>query len=287
MQKERETGDVHVKPCAMPRITLALIICATAITLLQPMAGAASHELVTVAKKPQEKKGAKPMEYWLEFEILKYVRGRSYFPLRERLLKHQPLELEGKLASVNRADWQTAAMYHIILGWIRNKGIYDTVMTNLYSENVASARKSAVGMDSIYEKYRLLAKRHGEKVLPLAWEYVLKFDDNTDLWRHIAMMYMMAEIPHPLSIESLLWVIENTSQGALRDAAATSLVRIADKQTIKRIIALRVKHRAIADVLSEIVEENPMGEVPSIPEDDEDGYNGYKELFEEDPVDKK
>ena len=195
------------------------------------------------------------MEFWYEFELLKYIGGQPYAGQRNRLLQ-SPAGLENRLLPyASDKDWRTAITAHILLGYLRHQGPIASLMKTLKEQNLDRARESAAGMGPVYEKYRLMARNHGQAILPYAWEMLLKFDSESEGWKLIAMTHMIGAVPHPLSAETLIRFIENTEKEGPRNAAAAALVRLADAGVLARVAKTRARHEAVADLLAQVGEE--------------------------------
>jgi len=174
---------------------------------------------------------------------------------RNRLLQ-TPVGLEMRLEPfLGRDDWLAAVTAHIILGWIRQQDAFGTVLKNLNEEDMGKARESLLGMNVIYKKYRHFARKYGTAVLPFAWEMLLKQEGEVEEWKLIAMTHMIAEVPHPLSVETLIRFIEDTSNDDLRDAGVSSLVQVTDERVIEKVISARTHHGILKDEFSQVVDE--------------------------------
>ncbi|MBM4330030.1 MAG: hypothetical protein FJ117_02200 [Deltaproteobacteria bacterium] len=239
---------------------LGAIVIAGMLAILVGLSGSfVEAQMPPVEHRPQETKSrgmeGKSMQYWYEFELLKYITGRPYAMERNRLLQ-PPIGLENRLIPYAAdQDWQTKITAHILLGYLRHQSAIATVLRNLNEEKVGRAQASAAGMSPVYEKYRALAKDLGPAVLPFAWEMLLKFDGEAEDWKLIAMTHIIGAVPHPLSAEALIRFIESTRKKGPRSAAVATLIRIADTGVIARVTRARAHHEAVADVLREMGEE--------------------------------
>ena len=125
-------------------------------------------------------------------------------------------------------------------------GFYSDIMSQLDAVDFERERKTAVGIARIWDMYALRTQRdYHEKILPLAWEVIIKFHDAWPNWKVVAFLHMIGAAPVEESIEPVLYLLEEAEDPLLKSAASQTLAKLPREAVNKRLTVLEAKHRAL------------------------------------------
>jgi hypothetical protein len=179
------------------------------------------------------------MPLWFELGILTSSAGRLYDEALQRWLGPLSADRSTLERLAHSPDWRPAVTAKILLGWIDRGPEYRELLAMMDSENVEAAGRMVAGLHPILLKYRnLAATKYGPGVLPLCWEASLKHAEEWPHWKVVAFFRMMEAVPHPDSLEPLLWFLETTRDDALAHSAGKALAQLPRESVEPRLAEL-------------------------------------------------
>jgi hypothetical protein len=226
----------HWRRCAF---RLATTIVSLALAGLPPMAGAS----------PDSQRGVS-MTQSDAVERLAGMNGRAYLEERDRVLQNAPRQ--APLTAPADGDWRLRLQARILQGWIDEGALYRQILTELDAVDFERERRTAIGIARVWDMYALrTSQQYHERVLPLAWEAIEKFDGDWPAWKVVTFLYMIGAAPVEESIEPVVALLERTADPLLRSASAQTLAKLPRQAVERRLASAEARHH---DVLRAIAE---------------------------------
>jgi len=226
------------------------------IVLINTAIGREAESKAINVKTHRSLKECTMMDISRQFTILTQINRGEYQYERDALLgSTQDLN---SLIAVNASspEWRNQVQAEILEGWLQHREMYISILRELEAVNVEQERKTVVGISRIWDAYALKAqKEYGRAVLPLAWEVILKFESYWPDWKVITFLRMIADVPDVRSIEPVLWLLENTDNKHLRQAAGKTLSKLPQEAVKLRIQQLSEKSGHIRQVIDDTLYE--------------------------------
>jgi hypothetical protein len=175
-----------------------------------------------------------------ELEILKVVLGLSYRRRRDQLLASKVDFVEMAMQSKHQPDRRVEIIANIIAGWSAHRADYDSLLRSMNAIDVQHESMTVTGVAGATSRILGAAQRTlGENTLPLYWEQVLKFQAVNPAWQTSGFLNAIAMMPSELSIEPLLWALEETSDPGMIDGIHQTLIRQPYKSHKDRLLQLK------------------------------------------------
>ena len=193
------------------------------------------------------------LEPWEAFQAVKEATGARYVRLRDELLREPNLAERLKARRASK-DWRTALTARVLQGWLDHAQVYRKFLADMDSVDIENERRSVAGVARVWDGFARLARTKLKlRALPLAWEIVLKRSDDWAAWKVITALKILWVVPHKLSVDPVLWVIDSNQN--LRDVAARTLAHLPREAVRKQVVAAKARHEAIAGALGDALEE--------------------------------
>ena len=75
------------------------------------------------------------------------------------------------------------------------------------------------------------------------------------MWKQVTVLRMVEVVPHPDSLEPLIWYMENTPDPAMAHSAAMALLQLPRELVEKRLAHVKLKYDHILQLIDELKEE--------------------------------
>jgi hypothetical protein len=184
-------------------------------------------------------------------ERLSTMKGRAYLEERERVLQTMPPREAPPTASAN-GDWRLRVQAAILQGWIGERALYTQILTELDAVDFERERRTAIGIARIWDMYALrTAREYHERVLPLAWEAIEKFDGDWPAWKVVTFLYMIGAAPVEESVDPVMALMERTTDPLLRSASAQALAKLPRQTVERRLAAAEIRNREVLRAIAE------------------------------------
>jgi hypothetical protein len=181
----------------------------------------------------------------VSLEVLSQLEGPVYTAERNQALENADA-LKAAEARVADPAWKVQIQAKILRGWAAERALYDQILAELDAVDVETERKTAVGLFRIWDIYALRAqKEYRERVLPLAWEAVLKFWAEWPTWKTVTFLHMISAVPVEESIEPVIAVLIRATDPFLRASAAQALAKLPREAVRARLAAVEAHHQGV------------------------------------------
>lgn len=223
------------RSCAR-RLVTTIVVLVVAFDMTLPAAGSSANSQRGVSMAQSD-----------VVERLAGLKGRAYLEERDRVLQNPPLPS----AAVD-GEWRLRMQARILQGWAEEKALYAQILTELDAIDYERERRTAIGIARVWDMYALrTAQQYHERVLPLAWEAVEKFDGDWPAWKVVTFLYMIGAAPVEESIEPVVALMERTAEPLLRSASAQTLAKLPRQAVERRLASAEVRHREVLRAIAE------------------------------------
>lgn len=193
------------------------------------------------------------MTQTLPITALAQLRGAPYLAERDRLFREEPDLLALAQGQVDGPDWEVRVQAKILVGWLVDHDLFRTVLMELDAVDVEWEGSTAVGLSRIWDKYQWLTENeYHERILPLAWESLLKLSDQYPNWKLVAFLHMLAGMPSDESVEPVVELILRTDRPAVRSAAAKVLTKLPRVTVTDRLDAVETRDAEVQQAITQI-----------------------------------
>ena len=181
---------------------------------------------------------------------LSTLRGRAYVEERDRVLQDPPRQASP--APPLNGDWRLRLQARMLEGWTAERPLYTQILAELDAVDFERERRTAIGIARIWDMYALrTAQQYHERVLPLAWEVVEKFDAEWPAWKVVTFLYMIGAAPVEESIEPVVALMERTTDPLLRSSSAQALAKLPRQAVERRLAAAEAQQREVLHAITE------------------------------------
>lgn len=185
-----------------------------------------------------------------DVRVLSQLEGEIYRTMRDDLFRRGGAL--GDLATRHGADpdWRVRTTAATLQGWAEQRNLYGTVLAEIDAVDPDARGRAITGILGVWEEFEMRA--HGEfgpPILPLAWEYTVKFAATAPSWRTATFLAMMAGVPSEASVEPTAHVIETSDDQLLRERAALTLSKLPRDAVDRSLAGLSDRAAGIADAV--------------------------------------
>lgn len=218
--------------------------------------GIATFSAVHANTTTYETKEKTMMDQQMQFTMLTQLSGEAYLFQRNALLSHRVDVTTFLPLQTNEVSWQHQIQAQILTGWQKHHLLYTSIIKELGAVDAETESKTAIGISRIWDKYALKTqKEYHEDILPLAWEVVLKLHEHWPDWKVITFLHILAAEPNEASVAPTIWLLENTLNDSIRDAAGFALSKLPKQSSVEGMQSLTQKHISIQSVIDEALYE--------------------------------
>ncbi|MCW8090314.1 hypothetical protein [Alteromonas sp. ASW11-130] len=149
-------------------------------------------------------------------------------------------------------DWEAEIQISILVGWQEHRVFFQSILNEVKSVDIEEQRKKITGLNGIWQTYRIRTETEFQsKILPLAWEMILKHSDDSPNWITVTFLHVLAGYPTVKSISPIIWLLENTNDNLIREQAGKVLTIMPQEAAVTALEELSEKHLVINQVVED------------------------------------
>ena len=185
-----------------------------------------------------------------DVRVLSQLEGTIYKTMRDELFRRGG-DLGDLVARYGAdPDWRVRMTAGILQGWAERRSLFGRVIAEIDQIDPVARGGTITGITGVWEEYEMRAHiEFGPPILPLAWEYAVKFADTAPAWRTATFLAMMAGVPSAASVEPAAHVIEISAEQLLRERAALTLTKLPRDAVERRLAGLSARATGIVDAV--------------------------------------